>query len=372
MESEMSALQSIAPKKENEESNSLLTPPAGEKKQTLPPSRPSHHYPGQNILKWILLGIRMLLFVFGSLVALFLVLGRFPGLYWKLDQFSHFVPQYAFLLGGVILLLFLLGLPGKRFLLMWILLPFWCYSLYLFLPHFLKCREGMEMEDPGKTIFRLRELNVMCDYSDRSDLAELVSGEEPDFIVFTEYSPSAHRSMSEKEISKYPWHYEIYDGDHTGIGVFSRYPAEFSVEQISEMPIVRMEADCGEGEGKFTLFAFRATSPRREYLYHLRNEVVRSAETWASALNTPAMMTGDFNATAYSPLMRLIESRGKMRFGASPWLYTWPALKKGWSPFLIQIDHCMVNDGIRVLRVRRCQKVKSDHYPVLIEFQIKE
>ena len=76
----------------------------------------------------------------------------------------------------------------------------------------------MEGADPGKTIFRLLELNVMCDYSDRSDLAELVSGENPDFIVFTEYSPSAHRSMSEKEISKYPWHYEIYDGDHTGIG----------------------------------------------------------------------------------------------------------------------------------------------------------
>lgn len=86
----------------------------------------------------------------------------------------------------------------------------------------------------------------------------------------------------------------------------------------------------------------------------------------------PVILAGDFNATSitrpYQAITRKLDD-AQRRLGLKPSLKTFPS---GFPA--IRIDHCFVNDGVRVTGARTgtspLARMASDHLPLVIDFEV--
>lgn len=315
--------------------------------------------------------IRVLLVLIGLTISALLALGRFPDSNFKFEKYGHFVPQMFFALTIVLVVLFLFGFYGKRFKLTLILIPFWFFAGYLIMTPYFSYTGIKGKANNSKKTYTLLTYN--SNMKDGSALVGLVKELAPDYIVVTEFSPKAKLIMDGLR-KEYPSSYSRAQGGHDGIGIYSKHKAEFSMTLITEegvsMPVVTAKVSPeGEDENDLTLLGFRAVSPHSQKLYSARNRTIEKAADMTSETEGAAMLTGDFNSTPYTPILRSVKDNEKLHFGASPFCTTWPTNRS--RIYLIQIDNCLVNDNIRIISSRRGEKLDSDHYPLIIEFQVK-
>lgn len=329
------------------------------------------------VLSWICRGIRLMTFLCGAIIAGLLLLGRFPDWYWKWDQFAHFVPQYTILLllaMGVLLLL-----PGPR----WsrilpavILLPFCVFSLVL-MGEAEQNRSALQKVLPGRKIWRLLSMNAMIQYRARPDILELIRKTDPDLIVIGEFDFPLFQTLQELE-KTYPFKQFFYTGEHVGGAIYSKYPALFQMECRSALQMPIIIATLNHSGERFQLIGLRAPSPKTEFLYRLRNEMIHRAASAATSSGMPALITGDLNSVHTSGILRSVVDGRNLFFGTSQLLCTWPAafqkqyqLFGGFSPFRIPIDHVLVTAGVRMISAERASPIDSDHEPLLVTFQVE-
>lgn len=112
-------------------------------------------------------------------------------------------------------------------------------------------------------------------------------------------------------------------------------------------------------------------APTEEGRARLRDAQLAFAADWAASRVGALVVVGDFNATPWSwPFRRFMESAGLINsqagFGLQP---SFPTQ----SNFLLRvpIDHLLYSDSLLVLDRRLGPAMGSDHYPLLVDLQLK-
>ncbi len=217
---------------------------------------------------------------------------------------------------------------------------------------------------------RILLANVLTSNPDPAPLLALVAAERPDLVALLEIDARWAAALRGALSAEYPHaHYEPQE-DNFGLAVLSRLPL---VEPRSERFV-----DPGLPSHAFGLQVGRHTV--RVLLTHplppggstgtaLRDEQLARIGEWARALpaDTPKLVLGDLNATAWCPpLRRLLAATALRPAAAGHRLYpaTWPAPV----PLLrIPIDHALLDENLVCTAYRIGPAIGSDHLPVLLE-----
>lgn len=321
--------------------------------------------------------LRYIVFTLGLAVGCAMIAGQFHSYSWRLDPLSQLVPQAFILLLICMLSLVLEAVPRRRFILPILLAPFLFFCAWIIAgPCFMQTRHWPP--DKNLETYRLVSINLKLDSDTYEKTASFIRERNPDFVVLVEYGNEWRREL-EPFLAEYKWRYVRITGEHVGIGVYSRYPADFNVFFVEEPMAITMPVVCadisipGNAEKKLRLIGFRGPSPRRDFLYRQRNAVLMTGAGLAAegySKGIPVIMTGDYNASPYSSVFREAVARGRIGHDSTPFAKTWPVNGDMFIPFGIRIDHALVNRHVRIISSETGPLLDSDHYPVTIAFQL--
>lgn len=305
---------------------------------------------------------------FAGILACLATLAGFAGqFWWGFELATHFRVQYALVLGGFALIL--LALRQWR----WLALfgAFALLNLAFVIPAFWEEAPTTPVIAAGN-LSTLRALlaNVNADNRDSERLRRLIAESDPDVILLLEATPwllDRLRDLGER----YPHRIAEPREDLFGIALFSCHP--FARSQIvrfgdaaSPPAIV---ATIIAGERSFTLIGAHPWPPVSAMLAEGRNEQLRTLATKVRQTQPPLLVLGDLNISPWSPWFgRLLADSGlrdsRRGRGIQP---SWPA---EWWPLWIPIDHALFSEGIRIRHREIGPAIGSDHYPVIVDFQV--
>jgi endonuclease/exonuclease/phosphatase (EEP) superfamily protein YafD len=288
-------------------------------------------------------------------------LGRYA---WWLDIGSHFRVQYTVLF-VVLTVCYLVG-KKRGWALACLLL-----AIINFLPVASYRFPARGYEQVAGPSLKVALMNVNSELGKPDEVARFLQRENPDVIILEEINDEWMRRLS-PFLNGYPGRIVQTREDNFGIGVFSR--ARITSSKVvyfgkADVPsiIARMELN---GQA-FTLVATHPLPPGGAEHSRMRNEQLDCVAGYVSTNHDPLILLGDLNITPWSPLYRdFIWRSGLVNSSQGRAIHpSWPSF----SPlFLIPIDHCLHNAGIAIKSERVGKSVGSDHYPVIVEFGLKD
>jgi len=155
------------------------------------------------------------------------------------------------------------------------------------------------------------------------------------------------------------------------IVILSRYPAQKAHPLRTWDYNPGVFAEMKLGGGNFTLVGIHPSSPRFGRDHQDRKlQYLQLAYFFTQVPEGELLVCGDFNTTPWSYFYRLLTARVEVKsamreFGLHP---TYPV---NWPVAAIPIDNCIHTDGIIVKALRRGESMGSDHYSLLVEFDLK-
>lgn len=220
---------------------------------------------------------------------------------------------------------------------------------------------------PGDEDVRLAFANINIDNDEVPSLAAWLAAQDADVIVVTEVLPR-HMDALETALAAYPWH------------LAEPRPHAFGQVVFSRLPILKSEAvvlDAGSWESPLPLLAIVAIDTGNGVLHIAglhpyppllpgsapeRDAQLRQAGLLLAQLPGTKVVTGDFNATAWSPALRAFaRSAGLRGFNLDP---TWPSPL---GPAGIAIDHALVGDGLVITGLETSPWLGSDHRAIVVD-----
>lgn len=300
----------------------------------------------------------------GVLACLATVLGFTGTFWWVFELAVHFRVQYALALGVCAIVLSWM----RRWRWATVFGAFALINAATVAPAFWS--DSLTVPTAHKTSPTMRALlaNVNVDNRDHERIRQTIVKFDPDFVVLLETTPwllDQLRDLNER----YPHRTTEPRDDPFGIAIFSRLP-------FSSTRIIRLSTDgppvitaVVAAEHPFTLVGVHPWPPISTDLAQGRNDQLHELAHLAHRIPTPLLVLGDLNTSPWSPWFNrlLIESnlhdslRGR---GIQPsWPVGQPLL---WTP----LDHVLFSDGIHMLRREVGPAIGSDHYPVVVEFQV--
>lgn len=288
--------------------------------------------------------------VVAGIAALGGALGSFGALAWWLELFSHFRPQYAIALlaSGVVLLGLRQPVAGLAALGVAVLnaMP---------LLHYYGIRSASA---DGEAELQVIAVNLFEYNRQHQRMLDYVRTAAPDIVIFSEATPLWREALVPLG-EDMP--YQAWTGD---VLVASRRP----LVNVRALPAIGGEdwalMFSVDVAGRWlTLIGAHAQWPMAPQLAAARNRELGMLGWVASTIPGPLLVLGDLNVTAFSPVFRALLARGDLLDGAEGrgWQPTWPARLP---PFGLQIDHCLHDAGVEVVRLRRGPYLGSDHYPL--------
>jgi endonuclease/exonuclease/phosphatase (EEP) superfamily protein YafD len=212
-------------------------------------------------------------------------------------------------------------------------------------------------------------LNVNERRGDPARVKQVIQEMDPDIVVLVEISPKWIRDLQWLAIS-HPYSCVRPRDDNFGIGVFSKMPlADCEIVFIGEAHVPSIVATIDTPQGKLCVIATHPLPPGGAEYSRLRNDQLDQLPEHIPT-SVPVMLLGDLNVTPWSSHFRRLLSRTRMidsskGRGVQP---TWPNN----NPFLrIPLDHCLHSSDIFVWSKTIGEDVGSDHYPVFIDFSIR-
>jgi endonuclease/exonuclease/phosphatase (EEP) superfamily protein YafD len=234
---------------------------------------------------------------------------------------------------------------------------------------------GKRLADDGVPRRCLKVALANVDWKNRSHdpFLRCMERHQPDVIVVQEVNDDWAHSLQALSAT-YPFFEVLPREDGSGIALYSRCPFE-------RLPFVSPEGDVRPGilvrldfaRRKVSLLSIHPRAPIRRGHFALRNDVLGAAAIYARDLPDPKICVGDLNTSPWSPFYQDFARQTKLinvrkGFGLLP---SWPTFM-GFSWLMIPIDHCLVSDDIRVVRVQTGERIGSDHLPLLVEMEINE
>ncbi|HEX2753383.1 MAG TPA: endonuclease/exonuclease/phosphatase family protein [Alphaproteobacteria bacterium] len=275
------------------------------------------------------------------------------------DLPSHFVLQYA--IGAVIGSFVVLLLKMPRLYLVLLGIAF-ALNMATLAPYLGKTPSPAAAD--MKT-FKVLQVNTLYLNRNTERLEALIRAEEPDIITAVETN-DAFAAMFKTLADIYP-HQDIHPrSDARGLAVLSKFALQDIAVRIFDEPVTPAHTFTVSVEGQSIRFvSMHPFTPTRN-LKRRDAHMFAIAKTYAAPQATPLVITGDFNATPWSPAMKTFMQQTGLKTarqgrGVLP---TWPTFLP--ATFLrIPIDHILVSEHLRVIRHTLGGNTGSDHLPTI-------
>lgn len=306
-------------------------------------------------------GTAITLLIVGTVPAAFSVLGLCGGLNWILDLFSHFRVQYFVLLlvSGFLLLILGVRRPGGLFLVVAGL------NGILIASQFIPIR-GKSSKGAG--VLRGMLINVNTEAGDPRLVSGAIREASPDFLVLEEINDRWLEDLAWLK-GDFPHALTQSRRDNFGIGLWSKHPiVEGRIEFIGvNVPTIRATLQV-EGMG-LHIVATHPTPPTSKAYARWRDVQLEKLPKVLGS-SRPLILMADLNTTPWSSHFRKLLRESQLMDGSRGRGFhpTWPSD----NPLLrIPIDHFLHSAEIEVVGWHVGGEVGSDHFPLVVEFQVK-
>jgi endonuclease/exonuclease/phosphatase (EEP) superfamily protein YafD len=296
------------------------------------------------------------------------VLAEFARLAWIPELAAHFRLQYLLTLTILLPVFLFLRRRALAAAALALMLPNAWYAAPYLLPVTVPA-SGAQAEGRPVSIVAV---NLWYRNQRYGDVRAYLERVRPDVLVLSELTPEWVPQL-QAITATYPFSISVDRRTSWGLGVYSRYPlinARSTGLGVSGSVNVLVTVDLPAGDVE--LIAAHLSSPTTPGRAAMRDaqlaalaEMLGPLPRSAKVRGTPRLLVGDLNVTPFSPAFREFLVRTGMVDArrAQGLLGTWPT----WMPLLqIQIDHCLVDPGLGISRVRRGPAIGSDHYPLEI------
>ena len=290
------------------------------------------------------------------------VLGQLAGGYFFLfELLSHFSVQYAVV--GIALA----GWLAWRQQWVWAVLALACvgWHMALILPWLLAKKPAVANQ---KSDLRILHANVLFTRSDLSKTVRFVQQQQADVVVLQEVTVAHIPPVWAALRGEFPYRDTIRSKGPCHMLVLSRTPfvadlAARSLKVIHLSTTVRGHS--------FDLYTVHPRTPIWYPWFRERNNQLAFVAAGLTRSNRPAVLTGDFNISVFSPVYRLLFAEKtsitacRLGFGLQP---TWPRFLP---PAYLPIDHAFTNGGFITTRFTTLAQPGSDHKAVLVDLQFR-
>jgi endonuclease/exonuclease/phosphatase (EEP) superfamily protein YafD len=191
--------------------------------------------------------------------------------------------------------------------------------------------------------------------------------QRPDFVVLEEVNAKWIDSLARVgELLPYS-RVEPRD-DNFGIALFSKFPLVNSETITTGAGIPTLIASIQLPNAEFRLIATHPLPPIGRVYSHQRNQQLSRLADYCQ-LSTPVILMGDLNTTPWNThFQRLVKKSGLLDSSVGRGLQpSWPSQN---ALTRIPIDHFLHSDQVKVHRRSIGPYVGSDHFPLVVEFEI--
>ena len=294
-------------------------------------------------------------------VIVLTVLGFLARIWWVFDLASHFRLQYlvVLLVSGVAFSF------GKRWGMASYASIFALINFIILLRLYLRPRITSQQGQ----VYRLLQANVLQKNPSADQLTALIQGEKPDFILLVEPN---QRWLDELEtmLQDYPHWAAAPRSDNYGIALISRIPiVKHEMRTFSAQSNPSVVAEFLLNGSRLTIIGTHPPPPKSASMTALRDQQMEALARFTSQQEGEVLVCGDLNLTPWAPTFLRTLKIGQLKdstrgFGLQP---TWPVN----NPLMrVPIDHCLVSPGLHVVRRAVGPAIGSDHFPLIVEFQI--
>jgi len=279
------------------------------------------------------------------------------------DLPSHFVLQYA--VGCFIILPVLLWLRLRK---RWYGLWAFCFVLNMAT---LSPYIAWTAPSPQAATFKVLQVNTLYLNKNPKRLLDLIGQEKPDVITVAELNDTFAESLKTL-LADYPYQsLHPYTDTARGLAVVSKLPIENDeIITFFDERIPAQRFDVLFNDTRVHFLSMHPFTPIANITSRDGDLRVAAAQY---AKNTPAhfIITGDFNATPWSPAFKgFTRSLGlkpaRHRQGILP---SWPSFLP--ALFRIPIDHVLVSRNLTVIDYKLGADIGSDHLPTIAVIALK-
>lgn len=299
----------------------------------------------------------------GTLACIATLAGFAGRFWWGFELASHFRVQYAVALG-----------LGALTILAWrctrwaaVFAVFALFNAALLAPRFLPPSEALAGTD-GR-LLRALLANVNSANRDHERIRRAIIAYDPDFVVLLEATPWLLDRLTDFA-SRYPYRTAAPREDNFGIALLSRRPfLRADIVQLGASELPSIIAEFAVDGRRFSLLGTHPLPPVGAEQARDRNDQLTQLAAFARQTRQPLLLLGDLNISPWSPhFEQLLADSGLRDSGRGRGILpSWPV---GWPLLWIPIDHALFSAGIRLQHRETGSPLGSDHYPVIVDFQV--
>ena len=297
-------------------------------------------------------------------LAGFATLAGFAGRWWWfLDLAAHFRVQYALALGLGSLVMLAWRQPRWAM----VFAGFALINAAVLAPRLLTSADTVAgIEGPT---FRALLANVHSDNRDHERIRRVIAEAHPDVIVLLEATPWLIAQLADLA-DRYPHRIAEPQEGNFGIALFSQLPLRnAAVMSLGRAGLPSLRAEIESDGRRFTVVGTHPPPPIGAAMTEDRNAQLADLARLARQTGQPLLALGDFNLSPWSPYFaHLLTDSGLRDSAAGRGIQpSWPV---GWPPLWIPSDHVLYSDGIQIRHRGIGPDLGSDHYPVIVDFQV--
>ncbi|MCP4093983.1 MAG: endonuclease/exonuclease/phosphatase family protein [Planctomycetes bacterium] len=217
---------------------------------------------------------------------------------------------------------------------------------------------------------RLMSINLLSSSNGNDSVRLEIESKNPQIVVFLEVNSWWQSELDGFLSSTYPYSQAQPREDNFGMTIFSKIPwSELQVLDLGGDQVPSMLATFDNDGKPFHMLAVHFFPPMGKNGTRRRDEAFKQLPSAIADLPFETMVVGDLNATPWCYPFRRLLTESKLLdsttgFGLQP---TWPTDLKLMS---IPIDHCLHTPGVRIVHREVGADVGSDHWPLLVDFQL--
>lgn len=298
----------------------------------------------------------------GALLCAATLVGFLGSFWWVFELATHFRVQYAVALAAISGLL-----CWRQPRLAGVFAIFALVNALILVPRFLP----LPLEDPlpsqARAVLRVLLANVNSANRDEQRIRDTILKHQADFVVLLEATPWLLERLSDLA-DRYPHRLTAPREDNFGIALLSRQPwQQAKIVSFSAFGLPSIIAEFTDGLRHFTLVATHPLPPVSANAAQDRNAQLTTLAELARQSRQPLLLIGDLNISPWSPYFARLLTDSGLRDSGRGIAPSWPV---GWLALLIPIDHALFSAGIHLKRRITGADLGSDHYPVIVDFQI--
>ena len=298
----------------------------------------------------------------GALLCAATLVGFFGPFWWVFELATHFRVQYAVVLAAMSGLI-----CWQQPRLAGLFVIFALVNALILVPRFLPLPITDHLSSKAGPVLRVLLANVNSANRDEQRIRDTILEHQADFVVLLEATPWLLERLSDLA-DRYPHRLTAAREDNFGIALLSRQPWQHAeIVSFSAFGLPSITAKFADGPRHFTLLATHPLPPVSADAAQDRNAQLAKLAELARQSRQPLLLVGDLNISPWSPYFTRLLTDSGLRDSGRGITPSWPV---GWFALWIPIDHALFSAGIHLKRRITGADLGSDHYPVIVDFQI--